>query len=188
MTYLFTPAAVFTRPELSRVERLVFVCHANLYRSAFAQAVCEQAGLPAASFGLYTRTGGHSRSAVRAAAAMGVQLDAHRATHLRDFKAAPGDLYLVMQPSQAQYLVRRGFPAERIALLGQWTRPRRLRIPDPNRRSEDEVRHCFALVRAAVLDLGQELRRTRLCGAGVSRPVPGHEGEAADDFDAAPQG
>ena len=184
---LLAPADAFSAPDLSRVERLVFVCQANLYRSAFAQAVCEQAGLPAASFGLYTRTGVRSPSAVRVAASLGVRLDDHRATHLRDFQAAPGDFYLVTDPRQAQHLVRRGFPAERIALLGRWCRPRRLSIPDPHRKGDEALRRCFELVRAATLNLVQELRRVQLCAGGSSRPVPRHEADAADDFDTVPQ-
>ena len=181
-------AAAFPRPDLSHVERLVFVCEANLYRSAFAHALCEQSGLKAASFGLHTQTGRRSPlAAVRAAAALGVPLEAHRATHLRDFHAAPGDLYLVMSSTAAERLQRRGFPADRIALLGLWCRPRRLRIGDPHGKSESRIDSCFASVRTAVTNLGQELRRACLgaAPAGSAGPVDRHAADEAEDCDTA---
>lgn len=170
--------AAVPRPDLSRVERLVFVCEANLYRSAFAHALCEQAGLNAASFGLHTQTGRRSpAAAVRAAATLGVQLQSHRATHLRDFRMAPGDLYFLMGLDDAERLQRRGFPADRMVLLGQWCQPRRLRIGDPHRKSERHIGRCFGAVRAAVTNLERELRQARQ--AAVDTP------DAAQDCDAA---
>jgi protein-tyrosine phosphatase len=177
---LLVPAVGFRRGGLARVERLVFVCHANLYRSAFAQALCEQAGLRATSLGLHTLTGGRSpAAAVRAAAALGVRLEGHRATHRRDFKPADGDLYLVMSPRQARSLVQRGFPAERIALLGLWCRWRRLHIEDAHGEGEEALRRCFARVHEATLALGQEWHRARAEAAAT----PGCD--AVDGLDAA---
>ncbi len=170
--------ATFPRPDLSRVERLVFVCDANLYRGAFAHALCAQSGLKAASFGLHTQTGRRSpAAAVRAAAALGVALESHRATHLRDFLAAPGDFYLLMGPGDVERLQRRGFPADRMALLGQWCRLRRLGIGSPHHKGEKHIGRCFAVVRAAVANLERDLCRARQGAAGT----PG----AARDCDAA---
>lgn len=172
---LFVPSAGFRHEALGHVKRLVFVCHANLFRSAFAQVLCKQLGIQAASFGLHTRTGGRCPAvAVRAAAALGVRLQAHRALHRRDFRPEDGDLYLVMSPRQARSLVQQGFPADRIALLGLWCRPRRLHIEDAHLDGEEALRRCFGLVREATLSLGEDWRRAR---AEADTP------DAKDDFD-----
>ena len=185
---LLGPGAAFPRPDLSHVERLVFVCEGNLYRGAFAQALCERNGLRAASCGLHTQTGRRSPSpAVRAAAALGVQLEPHRATHMRDFLMAPGDLYLVLDADHLERLQRRGFPADRMAPLGLWCRPPRLRIRDPHRKSEKHIRRCFSTVQGAVTHLSQELRRARMgmAPAGDGGPVGRHEADAEEEGDAA---
>lgn len=185
---LLGPGAAFPRPDLSGVERLVFVCEGNLYRGAFAQALCEQNGLPAASFGLHAQTGRRSPSpAMRAAAALGVQLESHRATHMRDFQLAPGDLYLVLDAENVERLQRRGFPADRMAPLGLWCRPLRLRIRDPHRKSEKHIERCFSTVQGAVTRLSQELRRARLGMAPVddAAAVGRHEAGAVEEGDAA---
>ena len=88
----------WTRPELGRVRRLVFVCLGNINRSAYGQVVAERRGLPAASFGLSTTTG-HAATpqAIATARTLGLDLDAHRATDMADFEIRPGDLLLVME-------------------------------------------------------------------------------------------
>ncbi|NML15832.1 arsenate-mycothiol transferase ArsC [Azohydromonas caseinilytica] len=158
--YVLGPAVKFTRPDLSKVDRLVFVCLANLKRSAFAQAVGVQAGLNAASFGLQAQTGrSPSARSVDIAGELGCPIGSHQATNLPDFEPAAGDLYLVMESRHAYHLVRQGFPPERVALLGHWARPQRLHIQDPYRMDDDYMRSCFALIRSAVLNLGRELRQ-----------------------------
>lgn len=145
-------------PDLSGVERVVFVCTSNLHRSAFAQAVAQQAGLNAASFGLHTVTGQRTvLETVRAAAALGVRLEQHRATHCRDFVRAAGDLYLVMETRHAEELLRLGFPAQRIALLGRWTSQLRPQIPELRVLAQPQLRSCFARIQAAVAALAQAL-------------------------------
>lgn len=161
--------APFTRPDWSQVERLVFVCLANLNRSALAQALCEQSGIPTASCGLYTVTGASPfSSSVRVARDMGCSLERHRATHWLDFDHREGDLYLVMEQRHAEDLMRRGVAPQRIALLGHWARPRRLRIRDPHLKSGRELRRCFALIRTAVARLTAEVQAT---GRAVPRPA-----------------
>jgi protein-tyrosine phosphatase len=157
--YLLGSAVKFTRPDLSRVDRLVFVCMANLKRSAFAQAVSQQAGFNTASFGLHTVTGQHPLPrALRVALEMGYDFGDHRSTDILNFRPRRGDLYLVMELRHAYQLVRQGFPQQQIALLGYWSRPQRLHIHDPNRKGEDYMRSCFTLIQSAVLNLGRELQ------------------------------
>jgi protein-tyrosine phosphatase len=160
--YLLGPAVKFTRPDLSRVNRLVFVCLANLKRSAFAQAVAQQAGLPAASFGLCAVSGQVPLAmTVRLAAEMGVRLDDHHSVDRPLFEPAEGDLYLVMELRHAYLLVRQGYPAERVALLGFWARPLRLHLHDPHRKGPAYLRTCFTLIQSAVLNIGREFKAAR---------------------------
>lgn len=141
----------FAQPDLSHVQRLVFVCNSNLHRSAFAHALAGQLGLNAASFGLHTLTGQRTRhETVRAAAALGVPLEQHRAVHRRDFVPSAADLYLVMEPCHAHELLRLGFAGRRIALLGRWNSPLRPSIPKPRRMEGACLRNCFMQIQAAV--------------------------------------
>jgi protein-tyrosine phosphatase len=172
--YLLGPAVKFTRPDLSQVDRLVFVCLANLKRSAFAQAVAQQAGLPAASFGLCAVNGQTPLPmAVRLAAELGYRLGGHHSTDRLLFEPAAGDLYLVMELRHAYYLVRQGFPAERVALLGYWAKPQRLHLQDPHRKGQSYLRTCFTLIQSAVLNVGRELKAAqgaRLQAAPAAAP------------------
>ncbi|WP_157272330.1 arsenate reductase/protein-tyrosine-phosphatase family protein [Azohydromonas aeria] len=157
--------------DLSDVRRVVFVCTSNLHRSAFAQAAAELAGLNAASFGLHTATGQRTVLAtVRAAAALGVPLDQHRATHRRDFVPAAGDLYLAMEPHHAEELLALGFAAQRVALLGQWS-PRGLRIPELRGLEQPRLRRCFECIGAAVEALAQALDAARAAPSTVRLQV-----------------
>ncbi len=157
--YLTGSAVKFTRPDLSQVDRLVFVCLANLKRSAFAQAVAQQAGLPAASFGLCAVNGQAPLAMVRRVASeMGVSLDSHHSLDMPLFEPSAGDLYLVMELRHARYLVRQGYPAERVALLGFWSRPQRLHLQDPHRKGPSYLRTCFTLIQSAVLNISRELK------------------------------
>lgn len=87
------------------VGRLVFVCHGNICRSAYAEAVAHRLGVPAASFGLSTTTGKSANAQATAAAARrGVDLSMHVTTDVDDFIARPGDLLLAMEPRHMRKL------------------------------------------------------------------------------------
>lgn len=156
--YLLGTAVKFTQPDLSRVDRLVFVCMANLKRSAFAHVVSQRVGLNTASFGLNTVSGQPPLPlAIRVAEEMGYEFDEHRSTDLLNFRPKRGDLYLVMELRHAYELTRQGFPPHQIALLGYWSCPQRLHIHDPHRMGVEYLRSCYTLIQSAVTNLGQEL-------------------------------
>jgi protein-tyrosine phosphatase len=168
--YLLGVTRKYTRPDLLRVDRLVFVCTGNLRRSAFAQAAAEKLGLHAASFGIEAATAAPAPpTAVRAAAGFGIALEGHRSTDMLLFRREPGDLYLVMESGHARMLERQGIPVEQIALLGYWSHPQRLHIHDPHRVGEDYQHTCFTLIHSAVLHLGQKLE---MLGRAQRRPAP----------------
>ena len=156
--YLLGTAVKFTKPDLSQVDRLVFVCMANLKRSAFAHAVSRRAGLNTTSFGLNTVSGQRPLPmAIRVAAEMGYEFDEHRSTDLLNFRPKRGDLYLVMELRHAYELARQGFPPQQIALLGYWSCTQRLHIHDPHRMGAEYLRTCYTLIQSAVINLGREL-------------------------------
>jgi protein-tyrosine phosphatase len=108
-------------------------------------------GARVASLGLSTTTGAPAfEKAVAAAPVYGFDLTAHRATNFTDFKYQPGDLLLAMEVRHAHELVRRGIPADAIALLGHWSRPHRIHIHDPHLHTDQYFRTCFAIIHSAV--------------------------------------
>ena len=70
----------------------------------------------------------------------------------------PGDLLLAMEVRHVHELIRRGIPADAIALLGHWSRPHRIHIHDPHLHTDQYFRTCFAIIHSAVANLVEELR------------------------------
>lgn len=90
--------AEIVKPKPENVRRVVFVCHGNICRSAFADVLATQAGLNSTSFGLSTSSGkGCYPGTLRTAAEMGYTLDAHRTTKVEDYVPLDGDLLLAME-------------------------------------------------------------------------------------------
>ncbi len=145
------------RPD--RVNRLVFVCLGNINRSAFAGAIAKRLGVRTISIGLSTTTGANAfETAVQTAPIYGHDLSEHKATDFSDYAFVPGDLLLVMEVRHARELIRRGIPADAIALLGHWSRPHRIHIHDPHLLSDRYFRTCFSILHSAVVNLVAELR------------------------------
>ena len=149
------------------VQRVVFVCHGNICRSAFAHHEALQYGLNVASLGLSTSTGGRSPApAVASARRAGLDLSVHRATSWPDFKVQAGDLFLVMEVRQAHEMRRRlgGRDDVQVGLLGMWCKPVMPHLHDPYTLSEPYFDVCFERVRQAVRNLSADLPKA--CGAG----------------------
>jgi protein-tyrosine phosphatase len=146
------------RPDT--VRRVVFVCMGNICRSAIGHQVALRHGLPVASFGLSTSTGGRSpEQAVAAAARRGVDMRAHRALAWPDFKPQSGDLYLVMEIRQAHELRRRLGKRDdvQICLLGMWCKPVMPHLHDPFTLSDAYFDTAFRRVEQAVDHLAASL-------------------------------
>lgn len=100
-----TGLAPIRLPARGSVRRLVFVCHGNICRSAFAQAVAVREGFNVAGFGLSTTTGMTAHPPVMTEAARrGVSLEDHRTLAIGDFAMLPGDLLLAMEVRQLKRL------------------------------------------------------------------------------------
>jgi protein-tyrosine phosphatase len=156
-----------------QVRRIVPVCQGNICRSAYAHHIVVECGLPVASFGLSTHTGGSSPpEAIAAAARLNVDMTAHRAVDWTDFKVLPGDLLLVMEIRQAHELRRRLGPRDdvQICLLGMWCDPVVPHLHDPHTLSSGYFDTNFRRVDQAVRRLAASLPHLKNT-AGVATPV-----------------
>ena len=153
--------APLRRVRWNDVERLVFICHGNVCRSAYADARARLAGLRSASFGLAARDGdGANPVALARAAARGVDLSAHRATSASAAHVRPGDLLVLMEPAHLRRLalVEPSYPA---TLLGLWATPPRPHLEDPYGLSPTYFDTCFEIVDSAIEEIANLATRAR---------------------------
>jgi protein-tyrosine phosphatase len=147
--------AGIVQPDRQSVRRLVFVCHGNICRSAFADVVARRAGMQTASFGLSTDAGKCAHPpAIAAAAQLGFDLSAHRTTRASDFVAEAGDLLLAMETRQ----LRRLASDPRLAdvprtLLGLYATPALPHLHDPYALHASYMRTCLKRIESAVANL-----------------------------------
>ncbi len=152
----------FVRLPQRPIHRLVFVCLGNINRSAFAYAVANRLNVATSSLGLATTTGVPATAeAILTAKYFDIDLAAHRATNISDHSARDGDLFLVMEMRHAQRLIALGIPGESIALLGAWSRPRRLHLHDPHTLGLNYFHTCFTLLHSAVTNLACNLAEAK---------------------------
>ncbi len=147
--------AAIVQPHPARVQRLVFVCHGNICRSAFADVLARRRGLNAISFGLSTSTGlGAHGPALAAAAVMGVDLAVHRTSRAEDYVPQPGDLLLAMEARQLRRLkLCPRFDGLPRTLLGYYARPCTPHLHDPYGLDEAYMATCFGRIASAVTNL-----------------------------------
>jgi protein-tyrosine phosphatase len=142
-------------PAKGSVRRLVFVCHGNICRSAFAQAVARREGVRTAGFGLSTTSGMPAHPPVSAEAARrGLPLDDHLTTALDDYAWEQGDLLLVMEVRQLKHL--RANPALADVprnLLGRFGSPPVPHLHDPYMIDPAYLPTCLDRIERAVVNL-----------------------------------
>ncbi|HEX7871529.1 MAG TPA: phosphotyrosine protein phosphatase [Sphingobium sp.] len=138
--------------DAQAVTRLVFICHGNICRSAFADVAARRAGLSVASFGLSTDSGKPAHGpAIEAASRLGHDMTAHRATNLPDYAPQNGDLLIAMETRQ----LRRIAADPRLShlprtLLGLYTRPVVPHLHDPYSLSDAYMDTCLARIETAI--------------------------------------
>ena len=148
-------AAGISRPDPAAVRRLVFICHGNICRSAFADVAARAAGMRASSFGLSTDAGkGAHLAAIHAAADLGFDLSPHRTTRGSDFSPEPGDYLLAMETRQLRRLAGEprfaGLPR---SLLGLYAVPAVPHLHDPYQLDPAYMRTCLKRIETAVANL-----------------------------------
>jgi protein-tyrosine phosphatase len=148
-------AAGISRPDPRDVRRLVFVCHGNICRSAFADVVARASGMRVASFGLSTDAGkGAHPPATAAASDLGFDLSAHRTTRVGDYMSEPGDFLLAMETRQLRRLAGNaalaGLPR---SLLGLYASPSVPHLHDPYELDPAYMVTCLKRIESAVANL-----------------------------------
>jgi protein-tyrosine phosphatase len=148
-------AAGISRPDPAAVRRLVFVCHGNICRSAFADVVARRAGLRVTSFGLSTDAGkGAHPPAIEAAAELGFDLTAHRTTRGGDFLPEPGDYLLAMETRQLRRMAGDAWLAALPrGLLGLYASPVMPHLHDPYELDPAYMLTCLKRIESAVVNL-----------------------------------
>lgn len=154
------------RAQPHAVKRLVFVCHGNICRSAFADVAARMQGMNVASFGLSTSSGkGAHPPVIDAARAMGIDLSAHVTINVTDFVAQPGDLLLVMEVRQLGSLARHPeLAAYPRALLGSYASPPVPHLHDPYKLDPEYMPVCLTRIASAVDGLIRAYPAARLSG------------------------
>jgi protein-tyrosine phosphatase len=157
-------AAGISRPEPGDVRRLVFVCHGNICRSAFADVVAREVGLRVASFGLSTDAGKRAHPpAIDAAAALCFDMTAHRTKQADDFVPEPGDYLLAMETRQLRRLAGDArFAAVPRSLLGLYASPPVPHLHDPYELDPAYMTTCLKRIESAVATLAKAFPGARV--------------------------
>lgn len=140
----------------SRVRRLVFICKGNISRSAFGDAYAKHKGINSNSAGLTAAVEEMAADmSIITAKIYKVDLTKHRTTNIYDFKVKDGDLFLCMEPTQAEYILdylgENNFcDNTQVSLLGLWSNNRRTYLQDPYGLKEPYWNVCFHIIRSAV--------------------------------------
>lgn len=147
--------------SLEGVERLVFVCHGNLYRSALAEQVARSFCVACVSCGVQTRAGSPAEDrGIIAADRLGFSLREHRSVPIRDVVSKESDLVLLFDPSHAP-LVRSFFgEGIQIAYVGRWIPRWGPYIADPFCGSDEYLDFCFGLIFSGVRNLCLALKNS----------------------------
>lgn len=139
------------------IRAVAFVCHGNICRSPFAEALLQRSrpDLRVRSFGLAAaRDHEADPNALRLAREFGVALDSHRTRRLTAEAIGAVDLVLVMEAPQLKLVRGRWDEArERIRLLGDFLHAPPHSIPDPWNQPDPIWRSTFQRIERAVARL-----------------------------------
>ena len=149
---------------LKGAQRILFVCHGNIIRSAYGAALLARevgATVEVRSAGLFANPGrpAHGET-LRRARARGLDLSGHAAAQLTEAEVTSADVVLVMEVDH--YLrVRRfyGAPRRKVWLLGAAVPHGPVEIPDPVGGPTEGYDRCFDAIEAAVDAIAVGLRR-----------------------------
>ena len=159
-TALLGAAKRYRNIDWLRVRRIVFVCHGNISRSPFAEALARRRGLNAISAGIEASRGAPAApQAIVTAADFAIDLTTHRSRPTEDIEFAPGDLVVGFEPLHLERLgaTRGNQLPDQTSLLGAWLRPPNLYIHDPYGASADYFHLCFSRIDFAVARLSQKI-------------------------------
>ena len=141
-----------SRIPLTKAKRLVFVCHGNICRSAYADVIARNLGLEVASFGLSTETGkGAHPPVIEEAARRGVDLSRHLTTAKEDFIPKEGDYFLAMETRHLRRMsMDPALKGSAMALLGTYAKPPFPHLHDPYKLAPEYLPKCLDRIETAV--------------------------------------
>jgi protein-tyrosine phosphatase len=142
-------------PKPDQLRRFVFVCHGNICRSAYAEALARRAGYATASFGLSTTTGTAAWPPLAALTEeRGVSLERHAATAVADYQHQAGDYLLVMEVRHLRRLAADPQLAlQPRGLLGSYARFPVPHLHDPYKLDPAYIATCLTRIEDAVARL-----------------------------------
>ena len=154
LRYLLGGYRAYRRVDWNSIERLVFVCKGNICRSAYAGALVTSKGVDSASCGLNTRSGVPAdEGATQVAMLRGINLKAHRTTPIQELNLKKNDLFIAMEPGQAEKLKEMYGEEYGCTLLGLWGHPLSPHIQDPYGMSAAYYDNCFNYIEISVHEL-----------------------------------
>jgi protein-tyrosine phosphatase len=148
-----------------RVSRLLVLCHGNICRSPFAEALLRQRvpGCEVRSGGLHAGDGNPADPmAIECAGRAGISMTGHRSQRVDAELLGWADLILVMEGSHAA-AIEREWPqfGGRVRLLGDYLADPPHRLPDPWGQGQEVFDHVFERVRGAVENLARRIEAQR---------------------------
>lgn len=143
-----------------RIERLIFVCHGNMFRSPYAEHRARAYELKTISVGIRCKEGEPAApEAVTVADTRGIDLGAHRSRRLQDFTARSSDMFVLFDPRHRRIMMEEmaaNVAGARIVLLGLWCLPSTPLIFDPYGLGREAVEDCYDLIDAGLERLVDE--------------------------------
>lgn len=144
----------------SDIKRLVFVCSGNICRSAFAEAVAKTLGFAAVSAGVHAIEGAKADgNAISTAQLMGYDLNDHRTTPIMYPVYSETDLFVAMEPWQADIVQHNMALKYHVTLFGIWGTPVRPYLHDPYMCSEMYFKYCFNYIENTVHAIVNNIRQ-----------------------------
>jgi len=150
----------------SHVRKLLFVCHGNICRSAFAAELARMR-LPnyqVESAGVGAEEGRQTPQEIaELARARGVELERHRSVRVTEAQVQAADLILVSDVENMKTLLT-AWPVarSRTTMLGLFAEPAVVSIPDPYGAPQAEASESLELVASAVNGLSMWLNRGKV--------------------------
>jgi protein-tyrosine phosphatase len=158
MRYFLGEYRIYKQIDWRVVQRLIFVCKGNICRSAFAEAVAHGLNIECVSCGLDTTDGRPANAnAIQAAAAKGIDLTGHQTTSIHSLTVLKGDLFVSMEPGQAENLGRLLGAEHMYTLMGLWNTPVFPYIPDPYGTPEAYFNVCFNYIENSVYECAKKI-------------------------------
>jgi protein-tyrosine phosphatase len=159
----------YSRPDWSRVNRLVFVCMGNINRSAYGEAKARSLGINSISYGIDAdETKGASIEAIRNGSSRGIDLTSHVCRSIYNIELQTDDLVLAVEPGHIHAIENvlatsnhSGLPVQ-MTLLGIWSQTPNPFIQDPICRSDIYFGRCFDRIDQAIFRIESEIEKMKV--------------------------